>query len=173
MNRKILFTLIIFFAAAAGAFAQQQMIPKIGLINYSQIVKEYVPFNPIYDEIKEMNSKYEKEVEKLTSDIAELEAKRNSYLASGMEKTARKIEDQIVSKKNALVKYTAEKEADIEKKKQEVSDSTTALASILNEIQFIAESEGYSVIFDTNDRNIIWWSQSVDITELVLKRLKK
>lgn len=174
MNRKTIFiALIIFFAAAVSSFAQQQMIPKIGLINYSAIVKEYVPFNPLYDEIKKLNNEYEKEVAEISDEIKEMEEKRDSYLESGMEKTAKKLDEQITNKKNYLVQFSAAKNYEIEQKKLLVSDSTNALEKVINEIQYIAESEGYSVIFDSNDKNIIWWSQSVDITELVIKRLKK
>ena len=55
---------------------------------------------------------------------------------------------------------------------QQMMPNSDQLQEIVNQIQYVAESEGYSIIFDSKDRNIIWWTHSVDITDLVMKKLR-
>jgi Skp family chaperone for outer membrane proteins len=36
----------------------------------------------------------------------------------------------------------------------------------------VAESLGYTLVFDTTNQNLVWWAQSVDITQQVIDRLR-
>ncbi|MBO7093457.1 MAG: OmpH family outer membrane protein [Spirochaetia bacterium] len=80
--------------------------------------------------------------------------------------------DQISSLKYYLQQFIDEKNRELEEKKTQVPDTTEILSKIVNQIQYVAESEGYSIIFDSKDRNIIWWTHSVDITDLVMRKLR-
>ena len=60
----------------------------------------------------------------------------------------------------------------INNKIQGVYQSSTFTAEILDAITYIAESEGYSMIMRTQDPNILWYNQEIDVTELVLERLR-
>ena len=43
---------------------------------------------------------------------------------------------------------------------------------LLRAIEFVAINEGYTIVIDANDISVIWWSPEIDITELVVNRLK-
>ena len=43
---------------------------------------------------------------------------------------------------------------------------------ILQAIEFIAINDGYTIVLDANDISVIWLSQEIDITDLIIRRLR-
>ena len=48
----------------------------------------------------------------------------------------------------------------------------SALTRQFPDIEFIAVDEGYTLVVDSSDLNIIWYSTEIDITDLVIQRLR-
>ncbi|MCQ2604518.1 MAG: OmpH family outer membrane protein [Spirochaetia bacterium] len=171
--KKIFFlSLIMLFSMCAGLFAQQ--IPKIGVINYSKLMQEFMPGSKAMDDVSQFNADYAAKVDSVNQEINKLVKQKDRILAgSGDEKALKKVQEQIDTRKKYLVEYEAYKDQVLASKKAQAGNLTSQVSKVLSEIQYIAESEGYSIIFDSNDKDIVWWSQSVDITDLVRSRLRK
>ena len=170
--KKTLLFLLVFFASVT-VYAQQQ-IPKIGIIDYSKIVQKMMPNSDQLQEIKAIKQAIEDETASIEKEIATLEkekaaATRKSHFRDEAEED---IDEQISSLRYYLRQFTEEKNRELESKKALVPDTTEIITKIVNQIQYVAESEGYSIIFDSKDKNIIWWTHSVDITDLVMKKLR-
>ena len=166
MKKAIIFTLL--FCASVTAYAQQQ-IPKIGVIDYSRIVQQMMPNSDQLQEIKKIKQAIEDETASIETEIAALEKdKTKSHFNDNTEE----IDEQISSLRYYLRQFVEEKNKEREEKLVIVPATTEILSKIVNQIQYVAESEGYSIIFDSKDRNIIWWTHSVDITDLVMKKLR-
>ena len=170
MKKAIIFTLL--FCASVTAYAQQQ-IPKIGVIDYSRIVQQMMPNSDQLQEIKKIKQAIEDETTAIEAEIAALEKdKRKIESRNRFNDNTEEIDEQISSLRYYLNQFVAEKNKELEEKKVLVPDTTEILSRIVNQIQYVAESEGYSIIFDSKDKNIIWWTHSVDITDLVMKKLR-
>ncbi len=171
MKKTLLFLLVFF--ATVSVYAQQQ-IPKIGIIDYSKIVQKMMPNSDQLQEIKNIKQAIEDETAAIEKEIATLEkekatAARKSHFSDAAEE---EIDEQISSLRYYLKQFTEEKNRELESRKALVPDTTEIITKIVNQIQYVAESEGYSVIFDSKDKNIIWWTHSVDITDLVMRKLR-
>lgn len=168
--KKTVFLLI--FLIIAASFVSAEQIAKIGIINYSKIVSAYSGDSRSLQEIERMIKNYEDGVSSIKDDIYKLQERKLYYQNSNDDISALRIEEQIEKKKNYLKEYSRLRLSKIENKKSSLIQSTEFLSKILEKIEYIAESEGYSIIFNSKDPNIIWWSQTVDITDLVIERLK-
>ena len=168
MKKIILFTAIIF--TAVYSYAQQ--IPKIGIINYSKVVSSFSGDSRSLQEIERMIKSYEEGVNSIKNDISSLDERRLYYLNTNDELNTIKMEEQINKRKEYLREYSRIRLAAIEEKKSKLTQSTGFLMEIVEKIERVAEAEGYSIIFNSRDPDIIWWSHSVDITDLVIERLK-
>ena len=170
MKKAFLFALLFF--ASVALYAQQQ-IPKIGVIDYSRIVQRMMPNSDQLQEIKNIKQAIEDETKAIEAEIATLEKEKADIESkSHYNDASDEINDQIVSLRYYLQQFVDEKNKELEEKKALVPDTTEILSKIVSQIQYVAESEGYSVIFDSKDRNIIWWTHSVDITDLVMRKLR-
>lgn len=168
--KKTFFIIILIFTAVSFISAEQ--ISKIGIINYSRIVSAYSGDSRSLREIERMMKSYEDGVSSIKEDIYKLQERKLYYQNSNDELNVLKIEEQIEKKKDYLKEYSRLKISKIEAKKSTLIQSAEFLSEILEKIEYIAESEGYSIIFNSKDPNIIWWSQTVDITDLVIEKLK-
>ena len=170
MKKAFLFVLL--FCASVTLYAQQQ-IPKIGVIDYSRIVQRMMPNSDQLQEIKNIKQAIEDESKAIEAEIATLEKEKADIESkSHYNDASDEINEQIVSLRYYLQQFVDEKNKELEEKKALVPDTTEILSKIVSQIQYVAESEGYSVIFDSKDRNIIWWTHSVDITDLVMRKLR-
>ena len=170
MKKAFLFVLL--FCASVTLYAQQQ-IPKIGIIDYSKIVQKMMPNSDQLQEIKNIKQAIEDETASIEAEIANLEKEKAAAESRRFfNDAAEDINEQITSLRYYLKQFVDEKNKELEEKKALVPDTTEIISKIVNQIQFVAESEGYSVIFDSKDKNLIWWSHSVDITDLVMKKLR-
>ena len=170
MKKAFLFAIL--FCASVTVFAQQQ-IPKIGIIDYSKIVQRMMPSMDQLQEIKNIRQAIDDETSAIETEIATLETERAEIAAKSHYSDATdEIDEQILSLKYYLQQFIEEKNKELEEKKALVPDTTEIISKIVNQIQYVAESEGYSIIFDSKDKNIIWWTHSVDITDMVMRKLR-
>ncbi len=169
---KKIFPFILFLIYSAS-FISSEQIAKIGIINYSKIVSAYSGDSRALQDIERMIKSYEDGVSSIKDDIYKLEEKKLYYQSNNDEINALKTEDMIEKKKNYLKEYSRLKLTNIETKKKRLIQSTEFLSEILEKIEYIAESEGYSIILNSKDPDIIWWSQTVDITDLVIEKLQQ
>ena len=170
MKKAFLFVLL--FCASAALYAQQQ-IPKIGIIDYSRIVQKMMPNMDQLQEIKNIKQAIDDETEAIEKEIAALEKEREDIAAKSHYSDATdEIDEQITSLRYYLQQFTEEKNQELNEKRTLIPDTAEVISKIVNQIQYVAESEGYSIIFDSKDKNIIWWTHSVDITDLVMRKLR-
>ncbi|MBR4159017.1 MAG: OmpH family outer membrane protein, partial [Spirochaetia bacterium] len=153
-------------------YAQQQ-IPKIGIIDYTRIVQKMMPNMDQLQDIKNIKQAIEDETSSIETEIAALEKEKDDIASrSHYSDATDEIDEQINSLKYYLQQFVEEKNKELEEKKALVPDTAEIISKIVNQIQYVAESEGYSVIFDSKDKNIIWWTHSVDITDKVMRKLR-
>lgn len=170
MKKAFLFAIL--FCASVCVYAQQQ-IPKIGIIDYSRIVQKMMPNMDQLQEIKNIKQAIDDETAAIEKEIATLEKEKEEVASKSHYSDATDaIDEQINSLRYYLKQFTEEKNQELAEKRILVPDTADIISKIVNQIQYVAESEGYSIIFDSKDKNIIWWTHSVDITDMVMRKLR-
>ncbi|MEW5814517.1 MAG: OmpH family outer membrane protein [Spirochaetota bacterium] len=168
--KKIIFNVLILLFAAT--FVDAEQLTKIGIIDLSSIVSNYFKESRAWRELEEMQKSYEAEKARIQDEIEQLQSRKMEALNQGDNATVLKLDNEIFNKKDYLKEYTNIKYTQLVKKRENLLESSTLLSEILKEIQYIAESEGYSAVFRSKDPDLIWWSPNIDITNKVLDRLK-
>jgi outer membrane protein len=119
-----------------------------------------------------MREKYNEGKDESLEVIEELKLKKLEAEKNGRELEILRIEDEIYKKQEYLKEFHSIWQNRINKKIQDVYQSSSFTAEILSAITYIAETEGYSLITRTQDPDILWYNREIDITELVLERLR-
>ena len=82
------------------------------------------------------------------------------------------IQSQITQKTDFLNEYTNAKNVELESMLKSLESSDEFYKKLYNTLGQIAESGGYSMILSLQDANaILWYSNSVDITDQVIQKL--
>lgn len=161
---KILLTTTIAVVLMSGVSLAQTK-EKMGYVDLSKLFDEYNKTKE-YDKVLEAkHSAFEKDRNAKIEKIKEAQGKLSVLAAD--KKT--EMEAEIEKMRNELLEYDRQQKTDLTK------DRNEKIREILLEIEKIvsdyAEKEGYSVIL--NDRVLIYGQQSMDITEVILKKLNE
>ena len=171
MGKKILILLFCLSAAVTAVYAEQ--LSKIGLVNFSKIIEDYFAESSAWREIDAMRSQYDEGKNEIIEEIDQLKLRKLEAQNTNDEMSVLRLEERIYQKQEYLKEFHNIWSSRINSKIENVSTSSSFTSEIYNVIKYIAESEGYSVILRTSDPNVLWYNQEVDITELVLDRLRR
>lgn len=169
--KKKLMLIILFFTVSVTLFSQ--VIPKIGIINYSKLISSFSKSSYAIQEVDRLTKSYEAGVAAIQKDIAALGERKLYYSTLDDNFNVLKMDEQIDKKKIYLQEYSRLRLKNIRDKQNNIFESSAFLREVLEKIEHVAESEGYSVVYNSKDPYLIWWSQSVDITDLVIEKLNQ
>ena len=170
MNKKILALAIAFVISMAGAFAQQ--ITKFGVVDTSKVYSAYFCNSAPIRNYEKKKAEFQEEIDKRTQELKTLQQKKLEYQKNGNESQALKIEAEITKKTDYLTEYTNAKNVELESMLKSLETSDEFYKKLYSTLGQIAESGGYSMILSLQASNsILWYSNSVDITDQVIQKL--
>ena len=155
---------------SAGVFANP--LSKIGVINFTRIIEDYYSESAVWREIDSMRNEYQRGLNTIVNEIEQLRNQQLEAQRVNNDILALQLGERLFQRQEYMKEYHNVWSTRIDRRIQTISASDTITAEIYSVINYIAETQGYSVIFRTQDPNILWYSQAVDITDLVLDRLK-
>ncbi len=170
MIKRLFLTLCIAIITVFSLSAEQ--LSKIGIVNFSRIVEDYFAESSAWREIDTMREKYNDGRDEILEEINDLKMEKLQAENSNNQIKALRIDDEIYNKQEYLKEFHSIWQNRINTKIQGVYQSSTFTAEILDAITYIAESEGYSMIMRTQDPDILWYNHEIDVTNLVLERLR-
>ncbi|MCX7787760.1 MAG: OmpH family outer membrane protein [Spirochaetes bacterium] len=167
--RKIVFML--FFLLPFAIMGQQ--LTTVGIVDIGKVTMAFYRESQAVRELEEMTKRLQGELDAITGEINQLKERQLEAERIGNKALSLQLEEQITSKTNYLREYYRIKNAQLQERRNKLTESSSFLNELQQAISFVAEDQGYSVILKSSDPNLVWWSKQVDITELVIQRLLK
>ena len=112
-----------------------------------------------------------------SAQVRELENLRQQYQAEINEERARlrqveELDARILEQRQFLQDLAARRQRQLDAREENlVSDEF--LAQLQDAIEYVAQSEGYTIVMRRDAAGLQWWSSEVDISDLVLERLRR
>ena len=170
MKRTFLMIFIIMTVVLISPLGAEQ-ITKVAVLDYSRILSSFYANSAEARRIEELKTTFSEEVRKLQEEIQNLEEKKLDAENRGNSRDALELDSVIQDKKRYYQEYVRVRGNQIQQATADLGSSNALAAEILQEIQYVAESNGFSIVLKRSDPNLLWWSYEVDITDLVLQRL--
>ncbi|MDR0388855.1 MAG: OmpH family outer membrane protein [Spirochaetaceae bacterium] len=156
-----------------GAFAGAQQLTRFAVVDLPRVYTAFFRDSRAVREYEERSARVQAEVDRMNQEIQNL---RSSYVdaeAQGDRERALRLESEMYRKSEFLREYYQAKTAELEDQRRRLAQSNSFLQQVMDEIRFIAESEGYSMVLNLKENTgIIWYSPTVDITEKVIQNLR-
>ena len=162
---------ILVLAALAIVPVGAEQITRVAVLDYSRILSAFYKDSQAVRELEQLKESYQEEIRRMTREITSLEDRKLEAENAGDESTALRLDNEIFQKKEYLREYIRVKGAQLSDMSNRLNQNLTLVNEILEEIQYVAESEGYSIVLKKSDPSLLWWNYEVDITEQVLQRL--
>lgn len=164
------FAFALFFVAGSTLSAQQ--ITKFGVVDTAKVYNAYFRNSTSVRNYEKKKADFQQEINKYTEELQKLQAKKLDYEKAGNDAMAQKTQAEITKKTDFVVEYTNAKNVELESMQKTLQGSDTFYNNLYDTLSKIAESGGYSMILSLQQSNaILWYSNSVDITEQVIAEL--
>jgi len=171
MFKRIVLFLFLNAVIFTGAYSQQ--ITRFALVDLPKVYTAFFRESTAVRQFEEKSAKVQAEIDKLTKEIQDLRSKYADAVLANNESEALRLESLTYRRSEFLKEYYQVKTAELDAERGKLMQSGSFLDQVYDEIRYIAESEGYTVVLNMkNNPSIVWYSPSVDITEKLIKNLQ-
>lgn len=154
-------------------FLMAQEITKVAVVDLQRINDNFRTESQASRDYEQKKEKVFAETKKLQDEILDLKNKKLEAQQKGKDAaTIKKYEALISSKTKFLTEYVATKNEELKNLNAKLLASNAFYESVYNAIKTVAERDGYTLVLNVQTHGIIWYSQTIDITDLVIERLK-
>lgn len=168
--KKSIFVLIFACILTSGVFAQQ--ITRFGVVDTSRVYQAYFRNSAPVRNYESKKKEFQNEIDKRTDEIQNLKNQKVEAQAAEDETLVFKLDSEIIKKTDSLTDYTNAKNIELDSLKNNLQNSDSFYKKLYSVIERVAENEGFTMILSLQQANgILWYSQSVDVTDKVIKQL--
>jgi outer membrane protein len=168
MLKKIILLLLI----NLSTHIYSQQLTRFAVVDMPKVYTAFFRDSRAVRQFEERSAKVQSDIDKITKEIQDLKSKQLDATMRGDQNEALRLENQIFRRSEYLKDFYNTKTAELEDQKRKLMQSGSFLDQIYDEIRYIAESEGYSMVIDLKQNNgIIWYSSTVDITDKLISNL--
>jgi len=171
MYKRVILFLSLSVLCLSYVFGQQ--ITRFAVVDLPKVYTELFRESAAVRQFEEKSAKIQADIDKLSKEIQTLKSRHADAVLANNETEALRLESQITRRSEYLKEYYQIKTAELEDERSKLLKSGTFLDQVYNEIRYIAESEGYTMVLNRRDNpNIVWYSNTIDITEKLIASLK-
>jgi outer membrane protein len=171
MFKRIILFLSLNVLCLSCVFGQQ--ITRFALVDLPRVYTVLFKDSKAVREFEEKSSRVQAEIDKRTKDIQSLKSRHADAVMANNEAEALRLENLIYRNSEFLKEYYQTKTAELEDQRSKLMQSDAFLHQVYDEIRYIAESEGYTMVLNMkNNPSIIWYSPMIDITEKLIQNLQ-
>jgi outer membrane protein len=157
---------------ALGLSLEAQQLTRFAVVDLPRVYTSFFRNSRAVREFEERSSRVQSEIDRMTTEIQGLRSSQLDAKARGDEAQALRLENQVYQKSEYLKEYYQTKTAELNDQRSKLSQSGTFLDQVYNEIRYLAESEGYSMVLNLKENSgILWYSPTVDITDKLIQNL--
>lgn len=171
--KKLIFVFSSLFIVSFAISAQQH-ITNFGIVNTNKVYEHFFRRSTAVKSYESKRAEIQKELNTRTQELRNLKTQRDDLLKLGDKDGADKLDETIKSKTEFLRDYKTTKDLELQNLKKSLSESNEFYVKLSKTIKRVAENEGLSMVLNLQGESaILWYSQTVDITDKVIKEMEK
>ena len=174
-ERSFMKRIILLFLICLGLCleAEAQQLTRFAVVDLPKVYMAFFRESRAVRDFEQRSARVQAEIDKMTNEIQNLKINQVNAQAQGNQDQVLRLETEINRKSEFLKEYYKTKTAELETLKNRLSRSSSFQEQVYDEIRFIAESEGYSMVLNLKENTgILWYSPTVDITDKLISSLR-
>ncbi len=148
-------------------------LTKVGVININEIYTRFIKESADARKFDEYKKSIQEEISKRKIEIDQIDKELIEARDDDRIDDVAKLESELQIKKINLQEYTKYKNRELNAMISSDATKEDFSKKLQEAIMEVGLQNGFSVIFQSSDANIIWYHNEVDITELVIQALLK
>jgi outer membrane protein len=164
----------VLFSLLGGASLGAQQLTRFAVVDLPRVYVAFFRESRAVREFEEQSARVQNEIDRMTAEIQTLRSRQADAVLREDEEQRLRLENEIYRKTEFLREYYRLKTAELEDRKNRLAQSSSFREQVFDEIRYIAESEGYSMVLNLKEDNgILWFSPTVDITDRLIQNLQE
>ena len=169
MKRFLLLLLINF---CLGLTLEAQQLTRFAVVDLPKVYLAFFRESRAVRDFEDRSARVQADLDRMTAEIQTLKVNQVNAQAQGNMEQALRLETEINRRSEFLKEYYKTKTEELDGIKNRLTQSGAFLEQVYDEIRYIAESEGYSMVLNIKENaGILWYSLTVDITDKIIKNL--
>jgi outer membrane protein len=168
---KLRYYFLFLLGAAVLIPVSAEQLTTVGIIDVGKVSAVFYSDSRQVREIEALKARRDADIENINNEINQLREQKIQAENTGNQSLALRLEKEIADKINYRQDYYRIRSNEIQERENRLSGQSAFVVELQRAIAFVAEDQGYNVILNSNDRNLLWWSRQVDITDMVIARL--
>ncbi len=169
MKKAIGTAMILLLLGFASLPAEQ--LTTVAVVDLSKIFQAFFRDSQAVREYERLKVDFQKEIDRMNDEIRQIQERKLAADNRGDQTMSLRLEDEVGKKRDYLRDYVNIKNAQLKRMREQFSESSSFSSEMLQAIEWVAMNEGYSVVVNASDQGLVWWSKSVDVTDMVIQRL--
>jgi outer membrane protein len=153
-----------------------EQITRVGILDIDKVYAVYFRESAAVKELQQKQADVLREINRIDEDIAALESQKLEAESRGDADLGLRLDSEIFKKKQYRDDYKRIKMDQIRKLSESLYKSDQFLDELLAAIQFVAESEGFSLVLNKSgqfSQFFFFYTKEVDVTEKVIQELMR
>ena len=164
-----LWCLLLLLVGSSGLVAER--ITNVGLVDLRRVTTAYFRESAAVRELQAERDRMNAERARLEAEIFELERRKVQAERDRLLARALQLDDELHTRKQHLRDFVAVKNRQLAQQESRLAESDAFLGELAAAIQFVAESEGLSLVLNKNNPSLLFFVKEIDVTDLVIAEL--
>ncbi len=176
MKRAGIAALLLLFLIISGSPLFADQITKVGILDIEKVYSIYFRESKAVKELQQLRADVLREINRIDEEILLLESQKLDAESRNQGEAALRLDREIFEKKQYRDDYRRIKMDQIRKRSENLYKSDEFLDELLEAIEFVSESEGFSLVLNSSgqfSQFFFFYTKEVDITELVIQELMR
>jgi len=166
------FLLLFLFCTCLGFAIDAQQLTRFAVVDLPRVYMAFFRESRAVRDFEAQSARVQTEIDRMTTEIQNLRIQQVNAQAQGNMELAFRLDTEINRRSEFLKEYYRTKTAELDSIRSRLTQSGEFLEQVYDEIRYVAESEGYSMVLNLKENaGILWYSQTVDITDKIIKSL--
>ncbi len=171
--KKNIFACVLFLIASVCSLCAEQ-ITKFAVVDTSVVYQTYFRESTSVRAYETQKAEFQAEINNLTAELKALQLRKVEAQKNDDQITMQRLDAEITQKSAYLTEYARAKNIKLDDMKKRLQFADDFYSRLYTVIGRIAESEGYSMVLSLQQADsVLWYSTSVDITNLVIEELSR
>jgi len=166
MKKRVL----VFLLLNVSCILYAQQLTRFAVVDMPKVYTAFFRDSRAVRQFEEKSAKVQSDIDKMTKEIQELKSRHADALLRDDQNEVLRLENLIYKRSEYLKEFYQTRTAELENEKKRLMQSGSFLEQVYDEIRYIAESEGYSMVVEKN-KDILWYSSTIDITDKLIVNL--
>ena len=150
-----------------------EQLTTVGVVDTTAVYSSFFSDSAAVRGLESLRISIQRDLDKQVAILRDLQQRKLAAEDAGRQSEALRLDNEIFEQTQYIQEFQRVKQSQLLTRQNNLQRSESFLTQLQSAISFVAETNGFTIVVSASDNKLLWWSEEVDITDLVLDRLRE